>query len=70
MMMYRWAPDHAMDKQPDYLKFVFKFILDTFEEFEKELRPEGGSFGVCATIEEVINQTLFSNLYMSIWLSR
>ncbi|KAG7632986.1 Terpene synthase N-terminal domain [Arabidopsis suecica] len=48
----RWAPDHAMDKQPDYLKFVFKFILDTFEEFEKELRPEGGSFGVCATIEE------------------
>ncbi|KFK26233.1 hypothetical protein AALP_AA8G220300 [Arabis alpina] len=48
----RWAPDHAMDQQPDYLKFVFTFILDTFEEFRKELSPEGTPYSVKATIEE------------------
>ena len=37
-MMYRWAPDYAMEKQPDYLKFVFNVVLDIFEEFERELR--------------------------------
>lgn len=55
MMMYRWAPDKAMDKQPDYLRFVWKFILYTFEEFQRELGPEGRSYSVNATIEEVTN---------------
>lgn len=55
MMMYRWAPDHAMDKQrPGYFKFVLNFILETFEEFERELRPEGNPCSVKANIEEVI----------------
>jgi len=58
MMMHRWAPDHSMDKQPEYLKSVLKVILDTFQEFEKELSPEGRSYSVKYTIEEVTNQTL------------
>ncbi|XP_010449212.1 PREDICTED: putative terpenoid synthase 7 [Camelina sativa] len=48
----RWAPDQAMDKQPDYLRFVLNFILDTFKEFQRELRPEGRSYSVNATIDE------------------
>ncbi|KAF8115069.1 hypothetical protein N665_0030s0110 [Sinapis alba] len=48
----RWSPDHAMDKQPEYLKSVLNFILDTFEYFEKELRPEGKPYSVEANIEE------------------
>ncbi|ESQ55345.1 hypothetical protein EUTSA_v10027515mg [Eutrema salsugineum] len=48
----RWAPDHAMDKQPDYLKLMLNFILDTFEGFERELRAEGETDSVKATIEE------------------
>nr|AAM91652.1 putative terpene cyclase [Arabidopsis thaliana] len=48
----RWAPDHSMDKQPEYLKSVLKVILDTFQEFEKELSPEGRSYSVKYTIEE------------------
>jgi len=61
MMMYRWAPNDAMDKQPDYLKIVLNFILKTFEVFQKELEPEGRSYTVKATIEEVTNQTLLCN---------
>ncbi|KAG7658582.1 Isoprenoid synthase domain superfamily [Arabidopsis suecica] len=48
----RWAPNDAMDKQPDYLKIVLNFILKTFEVFQKELEPEGRSYTVKATIEE------------------
>ncbi|XP_010451341.1 PREDICTED: terpenoid synthase 8 [Camelina sativa] len=48
----RWAPDDAMEKQPHYLKFVFKFLVDCFEEFERELAPEGSSYCVKATREE------------------
>lgn len=57
-MMLRWAPDDAMDKQPHYLKFVFKFIMGCFEEFERELASEGRSYSVKATLEEVTRQTL------------
>lgn len=53
MMMYRWDPDHDMNNQPGYLKLVSNFIINTFEEFERELRPEGTSYGVKAAIEEV-----------------
>ncbi|KAG2318421.1 hypothetical protein Bca52824_011634 [Brassica carinata] len=49
----RWSPDHAMDKQPEYLKAVLNFILDTFEDFEKELRPGGKPCSVEANIEEL-----------------
>ncbi|XP_018451249.2 putative terpenoid synthase 7 isoform X3 [Raphanus sativus] len=49
----RWSPDPAMDKQPEYLKAVLNFILDTFEDFEKELRPEGKPYSVEANIEEL-----------------
>lgn len=55
----RWASDDAMGRQPEFLKFVFNFILNAFEEFERELRPEGRSYDVEATIEEVTNETLF-----------
>jgi len=58
MIIYRWAPDDAMDTHPDYLKVVFKFILNAFEECEKELRPQGRSYSLEQTKEEVINQTL------------
>ncbi|KAH0901711.1 hypothetical protein HID58_041214 [Brassica napus] len=48
----RWAPDKDMDKQPDYLKFVFKFILDVFKDFEREVGSEGRSYIVKSTVEE------------------
>ncbi|ESQ38307.1 hypothetical protein EUTSA_v10028539mg [Eutrema salsugineum] len=28
----RWAPNDDMERQPDYLRFVFKFILDVFDD--------------------------------------
>ncbi|CAH8326921.1 unnamed protein product [Eruca vesicaria subsp. sativa] len=48
----RWAPDHNMDKQPDYLKFMLNSILNTFEELERELRPEGRLYSLDATKDE------------------
>nr|VDC99357.1 unnamed protein product [Brassica oleracea] len=48
----RCTPDHAMDNQPEYLKAVLNFILDTLEDFEKELRSEGKTYSVEANIEE------------------
>ena len=45
-----------MDKQPDYLKFVFKFILDVFKDFEREVGSEGRSYIVKSTVEDVTNQ--------------
>ncbi|KAL0721848.1 hypothetical protein Bca4012_036447 [Brassica carinata] len=48
----RWAPDDDMDRQPNYLKFVFKFIVDCFEEFEREMMLEGNSYCVEATKKE------------------
>lgn len=53
----RWAPDKSMDKQPNYLKFVFKFILDVFKEFEKKVGSEGRSYSVKSTVEEVTNNS-------------
>ncbi|KAG7547485.1 Isoprenoid synthase domain superfamily [Arabidopsis suecica] len=48
----RWAPNDVMQRQPDYLKYVFNFILDVFEDFERERRSEGRSYSVKATVEE------------------
>ncbi|KAF8115070.1 hypothetical protein N665_0030s0111 [Sinapis alba] len=48
----RWSPHHAMDKQPEFLKAVLNFILDTYEDFEKEVRLEGKPYSVEANIEE------------------
>ncbi|KAG5413512.1 hypothetical protein IGI04_001079 [Brassica rapa subsp. trilocularis] len=48
----RWAPDKDMDKQPNYLKFVFKFILDVFKDFEREVGSEGRSYIVKSTVQE------------------
>lgn len=55
-MLYRWAHEHTMDKQPDYLKFVLNFMIDTFEEFERELWPQGRSYNVSAS-KEVVKQS-------------
>nr|VDC83091.1 unnamed protein product [Brassica rapa] len=52
----RWAHEHTMDKQPDYLKFVLNFMTDTFEEFERELGPQGRSYNVSAS-KEVVKQS-------------
>ncbi|KAF3485392.1 hypothetical protein F2Q69_00057101 [Brassica cretica] len=52
----RWAHEHIMDKQPDYLKFVLNFMIDTFEEFERELGPQGRSYNVSAS-KEVVKQS-------------
>lgn len=68
VVMYRWSPDPAMDKQPGYLKAVLNFILDTFEDFEKELRPEGKPYSVEANIEEVTNQSIKDNIYCPVAL--
>ena len=56
-LLYRWAPDDDMDRQPNYLKFLFKFIVDCFEEFEREMMLEGNSYCVEATKKEVTCQT-------------
>ncbi|CAN6835158.1 unnamed protein product [Brassica oleracea var. botrytis] len=51
------APDDDIDRQPNYLKFLFKFIVDCFEEFEREMMLEGNSYCVEATKKEVTCQT-------------
>ena len=57
-----------MDTQPDYLKFVFKFILDAFKDFEREVGSEGISYSVKGTIEEVTNQNSLVCTYTSIYI--
>ena len=49
-----------MDGLPDYLKSVVKFVIGTFQEFERELGSElGGLYSVKATIEYVSNRKRF-----------
>ncbi|CAH8364086.1 unnamed protein product [Eruca vesicaria subsp. sativa] len=56
-----------MDGQPNYLKFVVKFIFDTFQEFEREVASElGGSYSLKATIEEFKRLTR-ANLQLAKW---
>ncbi|CAA7020917.1 unnamed protein product [Microthlaspi erraticum] len=62
----RWAPDHTMDQQPDYLKFVLHFILDTYEEFERELKPQGKPYSVKANIEE-LKRVVKANFELAKW---
>ncbi|KAH0879399.1 hypothetical protein HID58_066793, partial [Brassica napus] len=65
----RWNPDdhHAMDEQKDYLKFVVKFIFDSFQEFEREICSEaGGSYSLNTTIKSC--KTLVrANLQLAKW---
>ncbi|KAG2244695.1 hypothetical protein Bca52824_093463 [Brassica carinata] len=62
----RWAPDKNMDKQPNYLKFVFKFILDLFKDFEREVGSEERSYSVESTVEE-FKILVKSNLDLAKW---
>ncbi|CAE5959667.1 unnamed protein product [Arabidopsis arenosa] len=64
----RWDPnDHAMDGLPDYLKSVAKLILNTFQEFEREVGSEsGGSYSLKATIEDC-KRMMRSNLQLAKW---
>ncbi|KAF8116643.1 hypothetical protein N665_0015s0020 [Sinapis alba] len=63
----RWDLDDPMDGQPDYLKFVVKFIFDTFQEFEREVESElGGSYSLKATIDECKRITR-ANLELAKW---
>ncbi|CAH8390868.1 unnamed protein product [Eruca vesicaria subsp. sativa] len=62
----RWAHDHTMDKQPDYLKSVLNILINTFEEFERELGPEGRSYNVSAA-KEVFKTHVKSNLDLAKW---
>ncbi|CAA7048213.1 unnamed protein product [Microthlaspi erraticum] len=64
----RWdLDDHAMDGLPNYMKYVVKFVFDTFQEFERELGSElGGSYGVKATIEE-FKIFVRANLLLAKW---
>lgn len=55
--IYRWAPDHDMDKQPDYLKFVLNSIFKIFEDLERELKTEGRLYSLDATKDEVTFST-------------
>ncbi|CAN7140145.1 unnamed protein product [Brassica rapa subsp. narinosa] len=48
----RWAPDDAMDSHPGFFKFVFKFMLDVFEDCERELRLQKRSYSVEETRDE------------------
>ncbi|KAL1223178.1 putative terpenoid synthase 16 [Cardamine amara subsp. amara] len=57
----RWAPDDAMDKQPDYLKFVLHFVMDTLNECERELEQQGRSYSFKKT-KEVFKRFVTSNL--------
>lgn len=52
-LVYRWDADDNMDTHSEFLRFVFKFILDTVDECERELRPEGESYRAKDTKEEV-----------------
>uniref|UniRef100_A0A0D3CFQ5 Terpene synthase metal-binding domain-containing protein n=1 Tax=Brassica oleracea var. oleracea TaxID=109376 RepID=A0A0D3CFQ5_BRAOL len=56
-----------MDEQKDYLKFVVKFIFDSFQEFEREICSEaGGSYSLNTTIKSC--KTLVrANLQLAKW---
>uniref|UniRef100_A0A6N2MD43 Isoprene synthase, chloroplastic n=1 Tax=Salix viminalis TaxID=40686 RepID=A0A6N2MD43_SALVM len=43
----------ALDQLPDYLKKLYKVLLDTFSEFENDLAPEGRSYSVHYVKEEM-----------------
>ncbi|ESQ30641.1 hypothetical protein EUTSA_v10012075mg, partial [Eutrema salsugineum] len=59
--------DDAMDGLPDYLKHVAKFIIDTFQEFGRQLQSEsGGSYSLEATIEYCKN-LVRANLQLAKW---
>ena len=66
VMMYRWSPDPAMDKQPEYLKAVLYFVFDTFDDFEKELSPGRKPYSLEANIKEVTNQSRIIYIYFPI----
>ncbi|WZZ13663.1 hypothetical protein YC2023_106752 [Brassica napus] len=63
----RWDLDDTMDGQPDYLKFVVKYIFDTVQEFEREVASElGGSYSLKATIDECKGYVR-ANLQLATW---
>ncbi|CAE6186234.1 unnamed protein product [Arabidopsis arenosa] len=62
----RWAPDKDMDRQPAFLKFVFKFILDVFKDFERELGSEGRSYSLKGTLDE-FKRLVKANLDLAKW---
>ncbi|KFK28708.1 hypothetical protein AALP_AA7G036700 [Arabis alpina] len=62
----RWAPNEDMDRQPNYLRFLFKFVLDEFKDFEREVESEGRSYSVKYTIEE-FKRLVKSNLDLAKW---
>ncbi|CAF2236488.1 unnamed protein product [Brassica rapa] len=62
-----WAPDHDMDKQPDYLKFVLDSTLNILEELEREVRKtEGSSYSFDATKDEV-DKLVKANFDLAKW---
>nr|ALO69830.1 putative sesquiterpene synthase [Persicaria minor] len=49
----RW--DHScLDELPDYMKVSYASLIDTFEEFERDLAPQGRSWSVKYAREEMI----------------
>uniref|UniRef100_A0A1J3FPS3 Putative terpenoid synthase 7 n=1 Tax=Noccaea caerulescens TaxID=107243 RepID=A0A1J3FPS3_NOCCA len=58
----RWDLDDVMDKQPDYLKFIFRFTMETFKEFEREV----GSYRVEGAIEE-FKKFVKANINLAKW---
>ncbi|VVB12220.1 unnamed protein product [Arabis nemorensis] len=62
----RWAPDEDTDRQPNYLRFVFKFVLDVFKDFQGEMEPEGRSYSLKYTVEE-FKRFVKSNLDLAKW---
>lgn len=42
-----------MDNLPDYMKFLYKIILDLYEEIEQEMKKEGRQYALNYYVKEV-----------------
>lgn len=67
--MCRWSPD-GVDTLEGISRVVFKLMLDVFNDIERGVRSEGGSYHLKEMLEEVTNITQFSyNLYKKLYFS-
>jgi hypothetical protein len=50
---FRWDIS-CLDNLPDYMKFLYRIILDLYEEIEKEMRKQGRVYALKYYIKEVL----------------
>jgi (-)-germacrene D synthase len=51
-MNFRWDIS-CLDDLPDYMKFLYKPLLDVYEEIEQEVKKEGRVYAINHFLKEV-----------------